>query len=49
MQVSVVNRIKDIKGIVGRMGNVEPAKSALHRGMIESASPSVFGKFDMSQ
>jgi hypothetical protein len=48
MQVSVVNGIKDIKGIVGCMGDIKPAPSAMHRCMIESACPSVFGKFDMS-
>jgi hypothetical protein len=37
MQVSVVDRIKDIECIVGRMGNIKPAQSAMHRGMIESA------------
>ena len=47
MQVAIVDTVNNIEGVVGRMGDVEPARSAMYRCVIESAGFKAYRQFDV--
>jgi hypothetical protein len=49
MQIVIPNRVNDIEGIVGGMGNIKPTQAAMHGCMIESTWFKIFRQLDVSE